>query len=71
MPGAPVVFVKPPRIANADEPVTEDLPAFEQRLAHAIEHALLMPRACCDLTHLSWDALAARVLDVCMGLARS
>lgn len=69
-PDAPVVFVEPPRIVNADEPVAEDLPAFERRLADAIVRALRAPRARCDLSHLSWDALAARVLDVCAGLAR-
>lgn len=68
VPDAPVFFVDPPRIVNADEPVAEDLPAFEQRLADAIEHALRAPRSRCDLSHLSWDALAARVLDICADL---
>lgn len=69
-PDAPVIFVEPPRIVNADEPVAEDLPAFERRLAKAIESALRVPPGRCDLAHLSWDALAARVLDVCADLVR-
>lgn len=69
-PGAPVRYVEPPRIANADEPEPGDLPAFERRLARAIEDAARLPRARCDLSHLSWDALGARIRSVCADVAR-
>ena len=68
VPGAPIGFVEPPRIVGADEPVEEDLPAFESRLAAAIERSAetamneLAPS--CDVSRLSWDALARRILDV-------
>lgn len=38
----PVDFVKLPAILNADEPVEEELPAFEKRLAEAIGRRLAM-----------------------------
>lgn len=63
--GAPVWYVEPPAMRNADEPVPESLPAFEKRLATALEQALCAPHAPCDVTGLSWDALAERMLRLC------
>lgn len=67
MPGAPVVYVEPPRMVGSDEPLAEDLPGFEERLASALTEAAEMPRptaaqarACTE--HLSWTALAERML---------
>ena len=35
-PGADVLYVRPPRMRGVDEPVEEDLPGFEQRLAESL-----------------------------------
>ena len=52
------VFVEPPRMYNEDEPFPEDLPAFEIRLARAIEQAqeqhLPDPAL---VSKVSWDSL--------------
>ena len=65
LPDAPVSFVEPPRIKGVDVPVSEDLPAFEQRLSDALleqlEAAAASPREGTgfDATAVSWDSLAA------------
>ncbi|WP_225749231.1 glycosyltransferase family 4 protein [Paraeggerthella sp. Marseille-Q4926] len=71
VPGAPVAYVQPPRMVGVDEPVQEDLPAFEQRLARAIERSAqeaLQPARCedapVDMARLSWNALGARMLEL-------
>ena len=52
------VFVTPPRMYNEDEPYPEDLPAFETRLARAIEtvqqNSLPDPAL---VSRVSWDSL--------------
>lgn len=67
MPGAPVVYVEPSRMVGSDEPVGEDLPGFEERLAAALVEAAGMfrptaeqARACTG--NLSWTSLAERML---------
>ena len=62
LPGAPVWYVPLPRMTDVDEPLKRDLPAFEQRLADAIREAVLAPPKTVDCSHLTWDALAARLL---------
>lgn len=67
MPGAPVVYVEPPRMVGSDEPLAEGLPGFEGRLAAALVEAAEMPQptpeqACSYTEHLSWAALAERML---------
>lgn len=62
LPDAPITFVEPPRMQTADEPFEEDLPAFEARLAAALETALSAPTPSCDATVLSWDAVCGRIL---------
>ncbi|MDY3980793.1 MAG: hypothetical protein SOZ99_03850, partial [Paraeggerthella sp.] len=71
VPGAPVTYVQPPRMVGVDEPAQEDLPAFEQRLARAIERSAqeaLQPARCedapVDMARLSWNALGARMLEL-------
>ena len=64
LPDAPVWYVSPPAMRNVDEPEPEALPAFEQRLATALEEALAAPRTPCDVRGLSWDALASRALSI-------
>lgn len=69
LPAAPVAFVKPPRLVGTDQPVEEDLPAFEDALAAALARAL---SACAenptagsgfDTTNVSWDSLAQRMVE--------
>ena len=64
LPGAPVAFVQPPRMQGVDEPVAEDLPAFEARLAEAIALAASQGRPAkpFDTSALSWEALTARAV---------
>ena len=59
------VFVAPPTFRNADEPVEEDLPDFEQRLAAAMEEAPrhLLPDQSL-IRRLSWDALCRKLLAI-------
>ena len=64
LPGAPVWYVEPPAMQNVDEPEPDALPAFEQHLAAALAEALAAPWTFCDVTGLSWDALARRALAV-------
>ena len=52
------VFVAPPRMHNEDEPYPEDLPAFETRLARAIETAEHCPLPEPEsVSSVSWDSL--------------
>jgi len=64
VPEAPVWYVEPPAMRNVDEPELDALPAFEARLAAAIEEALAAPATPCDVTGLSWDSLARRALSL-------
>ena len=60
-----VSFVKPPEMENEDEPLEESLPAFEQRLAAAIDTVGFMPEA--DLQQVrqvSWDALCEKIVSI-------
>lgn len=62
IPQSGAVFVRPPRIRNADEPLKDDLPDFEHRLASAMESAVSrkLPDAEAVRT-MSWDALCERL----------
>ena len=60
--GGTIDFVEPPRMLDVDTPVEEDLPAFEERLAHALERSLHATCSPCDTSRVSWDALATRLL---------
>ena len=64
VPGASVLYVEPPRMASVDEPLAEDLPAFEKRLARAVAEACMMPRAQADMAHISWEGLVDRIVSV-------
>lgn len=67
LPEAPVIYVEPPRIVNTDEPVAADLPAFEARLAQALEEAVALAAArrgtATECRHLSWGSLAAAMAE--------
>ncbi len=70
LPDAPVSFVEPPRIEGVDVPVSEDLPAFEQRLSDALLEQLQaaaerpLEGTGFDATAVSWDSLAARMTEL-------
>ena len=60
-----VLFVKPPEMRNEDEAVEASLPAFEKRLAVAIQTVMLNPEPNQELVHrVSWDALCDRMCDI-------
>ena len=66
IPTAPVWYVEPPRMESVDEPVADDLPAFEQRLAQAIERAAAAPtptpKDFADIENVTWKGLAAKLI---------
>ena len=66
VPGNGIRWVAPPAMLDADTPAPESLPAFEARLAVAIgaacEDAATLGAPTCDLTALSWDGVASRVI---------
>ena len=70
LPDAPVSFVEPPRIEGVDVPVSEDLPAFEQRLSDALLEQLQaaaerpLEGTGFDATAVSWGSLAARMTEL-------
>ena len=55
---------EPPAMLDVDTPDPAALPAFEERLARAIEHALAAPTPVCDPVGVSWGACSARILEV-------
>ncbi|RNL19845.1 glycosyl transferase family 1 [Slackia faecicanis] len=70
VPGASVLYVEPPRMTTVDEPLADDLPAFEARLARAVAQACMMPRAQVDMAHISWEGLTERIVSAvrdCIG----
>ena len=64
LPEAPVTWVTPPAMLDVDTPDPAALPAFEGRLAQAVEQALAAPTPVCDPSGVSWDACSARILEV-------
>ena len=64
LPDAPVVYVQPPRMRTVDEPYEEDLPAFSQRIARALQQAAALPPCTCDMGALSWEGLTSRLLGM-------
>ena len=59
------IFVAPPRMHNEDEPFTEDLPLFEERLRDAIEAANNQPAPKMELVRqLSWDGLCKKYCTI-------
>lgn len=65
-----VVFVEPPKMQNADEPIPELLPAFEERLAKALVEVQCQKVPNQELVRkISWDGLCEK-LNECFGLNR-
>lgn len=60
---APIVFVEPPRMQNVDEPLEEDIKPFINNLAAALKQAALLTPRAESVEELSWDALAARLME--------
>ena len=68
VPCAPVSYVRPPRMRDTDQPLGEDLPAFERELAERIgECACAGPVPTPDLTQISWKAVCGRILEAAEG----
>lgn len=73
VPDAPAIFIAPPRMKSIDVPLDEDLPRFEQDLSCGIMQAFEIAESLsstrskgknfCAIEDLSWDGLAARLLD--------
>ena len=60
-----VLFVKPPEMENADEPVAESLPEFERRLGAAIDTVGFMAEPNLDqVRQVSWDALCEKIVTL-------
>ena len=66
IPAAPVWFVEPPRMESVDESVADDLPAFEQRLAKAIDAAAAAPAPSATnfagIERVTWAGLAEKLI---------
>ena len=71
VPDAPVVYVQPPRMRGVDEPLPEDLPAFSERLARALENAAKLPPCEADMSSLSWEGLTQRLVDLILPHAQT
>lgn len=64
-PEAPVKYVKLPLMRNTDEPVEEELPAFERELAAQIEACANMADSRVpDLSGLSWRKICEKILEI-------
>ena len=70
VPGAPVAYVGLPALVSIDEPDPAALPAFEARLARAIERALVEPARPCDVSGASWERVTERIVAA-LGAARA
>lgn len=64
-PGAPVFYVPLPQMQNTDEAVPESLESFERGLAEKIkECAEFAMDGAVDMTHLSWENICERILEI-------
>lgn len=62
---APVMYVKPPKMQNADEPIPESLELFERELAETIAACAAMPyEGQADLSKVSWENICNMVLSL-------
>ena len=65
IPHSGAIFVMPPEMRSADEPIPASLPGFQERLAQAMEAAPLAKRPDLNLVRrLSWDALCRKLLHI-------
>ncbi len=64
VPGADVRYIPLPAMDRVDEPDPEQLPGFERLLARALDEAIAAgPGAPADLSSVSWDSVARRILE--------
>ena len=64
IPNNKIIFVKPPRVVQVDEPLVEDLPAFEKALGEAISRVLVDDITYQEnLSQVTWDSVAKRLLQ--------
>ena len=64
VPGAPVRYVPLPEMDRVDEPLPGTLPAFEARLAAALDDAVAEgPARPADMSRVSWESVAERILS--------
>lgn len=65
LPGNGTIFVSPPRMIHTDDPVPEELPHFEERLARAMElaPATHLPDPA-QVRALSWNALCKKLITI-------
>lgn len=60
---ADVKYIELPKMQNADEPVAESLPAFEQRLAQGLEECIRKNHTQkADTKNISWTKIAEKVI---------
>jgi len=59
---ADIRYVDLPQMINADEPIKEELPAFEKRLAKVLMDSIeTKDRMIADVSKISWEAMAKEV----------
>lgn len=64
VPDADILYVKMPKMKNTDEPVKEELPAFEERLADAFAQSILKRETRqADVSRISWQGIGQKVMD--------
>lgn len=64
IPGSPIVYVKPPKMTNTDEPEPVSLKVFEFELALAIRKALDMEKGePPKLDRLSWEGICEKIME--------
>lgn len=62
-PGADIRYVTLPRMRNTDEPVLDELPAFETRLAQALAESIAQEESrYADVSGISWEKIAKEVI---------
>ncbi len=63
VPGADVRYVPLPEMDRVDDPLPEQLPAFEARLARALDEALAAgPVVPADMGQVTWEEVAKRII---------
>ncbi len=63
--GADIRYVDLPTMVNTDEPLEEELPAFEKRLADALYASITTTeRKTADTSRISWNHIAKQVVEV-------